>query len=74
MSPRKRSLNCLKEQFKLFIPWGTIMFPKRKNLNYPREQPCALGSKALSCLGEQPFPGKQMCLKLCLIVTFAYEF
>jgi len=74
MSPRKRSLNCLREQFKLFFPWGTIMFPREKNLNYPKEQPCALGSKALSCLGEQPFPKKQMCLKLCLIVIFAYEF
>jgi hypothetical protein len=59
----ERSLNCFRDQFKL-----------RKSLNCPKEQPCALGSKDLSFLGKQSFLAKQMCLELCLIVTFAYEF
>ncbi len=51
MSPGKRSLNYPREQFKLFFPWGIIMSSGRKSITCLGEQPCAQGSKGLSCMG-----------------------
>jgi hypothetical protein len=38
--PREKDLNFLKEQFKPFFPWGTIMSQGKKNLSCPMEQMC----------------------------------
>jgi len=32
MSLGRKSLSCFEEQLKPFFPWGTIMFPKEKEL------------------------------------------
>jgi hypothetical protein len=73
MSLWKRSLSCFGEQLKLFFPEEQSCPLRRRNFNCIGKQPCAQGSKGLSC-SRSSHLCKKMCLKFCLIITFAYKF
>jgi hypothetical protein len=73
MSFGKRSLSCFGDQFKLFF-LGNNHVPKKKELKLPQGTTMCPREQGFKLLGETSIPGKQMCLKLYLIIIFAYEF
>jgi len=70
----KRSLNFLKEHLKPFFSQRTIMSLGRRNLVAPKSNHVLKEQGLKLPKGVTMFPKEQMCLKFCLIVTFAYEF
>jgi hypothetical protein len=49
--PKEKEFKLPLEQLNLFFPQGIIMSLWRKSISCLREQPCAQGSKCLSCMG-----------------------
>jgi len=57
------------------LPLRTTISLGKKFLNCPREQPSPRGRKGLKVPhGTTMFLREQMCLKLCVLVIFSYEF
>jgi hypothetical protein len=68
--------SCSLMQLKPLLPWGHG-WPWGKNMHKlpPKVTKCPLGKKGPKLpWGANMFLGEQMCVKLYIIITFAYEF